>query len=170
MENQNLSAGAQKDALKFIFFNPRGLRPGWRLLIFVGLFSILSYAISFLNIPRKFTPSWLIVNETLAFGVAVFCSWVMSRIERRNMAGYGLPLRDSGALPRFVRGYVFWGFLPLTILLLLLRMLHAFYFGTLALHRGAIFSWGMAWAVLFVLVGLTEEYSFRGYILYTLTE
>ena len=170
MENQRLSLGAQKDPLGFIFFNPRGLRPGWRLLIFVALLWILSKAILFLNIPRRFTPSSLIVNEMLAFAVVVFCSWVMSRIERRNMADYGLPLRKSGALSRFVRGYLFWGFLTLTILLLLLRALHTFYFGTLALHNGAIFSWGIAWAVLFVVVGFTEEYSFRGYILYTLTE
>ena len=170
MENQSLRVGAQKDPLGFIFFNPRGLRPGWRLLIFVALFSILSYAISFLNIPRRFTPSSLIVNEMVAFAVVVFCSWVLSRIERRDMGAYGLPLRNSGALPRFVRGCLFWGFLPLTILLLLLRALHAFYFGTLALHDGVIFSWGLAWAVLFVLVGLTEEYSLRGYMLYTLSE
>src|SRR5262249_5199962 len=100
----------------------------------------------------------------------VFCTWIMSRIERRSMGEYGLPLRNAGALPRFVRGYIFWGFLPLTMLLLVLRALRAFYFGGPVLHGGEIFYWAGAWGLVFILVAFTEEYMLRGYALYTLAE
>lgn len=175
MEGQSSRERLRQDPLGFVFFNPRGLRPGWRVLIFLALLWILSNAVAFLlwripGVPRGLVPSALILNESLGFATVVFCSWVMSRIESRQMGDYGLPLRNSGLLPRFIRGCLFWGFLPLTLLLLVLRALHAFYFGNLALHHGAILSWGAVWGLFFILVGLSEEYSLRGYVLYTLTE
>jgi uncharacterized protein len=176
MEIPNPGGGRLQDTLLFIFLNRRGLRAGWRLLLFVALYVGLSFALSFVlgpfagRLPRGLIPSALILNETIVFSILVFCTWIMSRIERRHMGEYGLPLQNSGALPRVVRGYIFWGFLPLTLLLLVLRALRAFYFGSAVLHGGEIFYWAGAWALLFILVALTEEYVLRGYALYTLAE
>jgi len=168
--------GQERDTFEFIFFNERGLRPGWRLLIFLAIVSTIFMGIGFLlrpfaaRLPQGMVPAVLIPNEAVQFLVVVFASWIMSRIERRNMGEYGLPLRNSDALSRFIRGYIFWGFLPLTLLLLSLRALHAFDFGHLTLHNGQIFTWAGIWGVFFILVGLAEEYSLRGYLLYTLAE
>ena len=176
LETTNLTDGPQQNLLQFIFFNQRGLRPGWRLLIFVALFVGISQVVSILvryvagRRLQGLYPSALIANETIVFLIVVLCTWIMSRIERRRMGEYGLPLRNSGALPRFVRGHIFWGFLPLTLLLLVLRALRVFYFGSPVLHGGQIIFWAGVWGLLFILVGLAEEYTLRGYALYTLAE
>src|SRR6185369_12354336 len=72
--------------------------------------------------------------------------------------------------PLFFTGYFVWGFLPLTVLLLLLRAFHVFYFGSLSPLNGQIFAWCVLWLFVFLFVGLFEEYLFRGYVLYTLAE
>ena len=174
--NTNPNTGTQPELLNFIFCNPRGLRPGWRLLIFVaivyGLLNLQEILLQRLNswLPHGFAPSRLMLNETLSFLIILFASWVMSLVEHRNLGEYGLPLKNAAVLSRCIRGYIFWGFLPLALLLLLMRALHAFYFGNLALHGDQILYWGALWWILFMLVGLTEEYSLRGYALYTLAE
>lgn len=176
MEPESSHPHQQPDLVRFIFFNERELRPGWRLLIAVALYFVISNAVFFLlrpllaRLPRGLAPSSLITQEALGFAIVVLVSWIMSRIEQRDMGEFGLPLRNARALSRFVRGYILWGLLPLTLLLLVLRGLHAFYFGNPALHDGQILYWAAIWGLLFVLVGLSEEYSVRGYLLYTLAD
>ena len=79
-------------------------------------------------------------------------------------------LCNGSAISRFIRGYFLWGFLPLAILLSILRALHVFYFGNLSPLNSQILGWGALWFVFFLLVGLIEEYSLRGYFLYTLAD
>jgi membrane protease YdiL (CAAX protease family) len=165
----------KRDPLQFIFFNDRGLRPGWRLAIFIvivfALTIILSIPLSLLRRPgHGLEPSSLILEKLFELTAVLVASWAMSHIEQRNMGEYGLPVQNAGIFSRFVRGYIFWGFLPLTLLLLLLRALHTFYFGNVALHGIQVFSWAGIWGLLFILVGLHEEYLLRGYALYTLSE
>jgi membrane protease YdiL (CAAX protease family) len=47
-------------------------------------------------------------------------------------------------------------------------MLGGFSFGTLALSARDIVIYGLAWSMAFVMVGLFEEFLYRGYALYTL--
>lgn len=176
MEIPSPNPDQRPDLARFIFFNQHELRPGWRLLIAVALYFVISNGVFFLlrpllvRLPRGLAPSSLILQEALGFAIVVFVSWIMSRIERRDMGEYGLPLRNSQVLSRFVKGYILWGFLPLSLFLLVLRVLHTFYFGNLAIHEGQIFYWAAKWGLLFLLVGLSEEYSLRGYLLYTLAD
>jgi uncharacterized protein len=176
IEIKTPEAGGQRDPLHSIFFNQRGLRPGWRLAIFVGIVVVLSLSLAILLNPLArrlgsgLQPSFLILVKALQFLTVLFASWLMSRIEGRDMGEYGLPLRNAGAFSRSICGFIFWGFLPLSLLLLVLRGLHAFYFGNIALHGGEIFYWAGAWGLVFVLVGFQEEYTLRGYALYTLAE
>src|SRR5215472_6295795 len=104
--------GQERGDFEFIFFNERGLRSGWRLLIFLAIVFAIFTGIGFLlrpfaaRLPQGIAPAVLIPNEAFQFLVVVFATWIMSRIERRNMGEYGLPLRNSSALSRFVRGYI----------------------------------------------------------------
>src|SRR5579864_6420517 len=111
--------------LRFVFLNDRGLRAGWRFLIFLVIltpillasgagFSLLLHAIYGPG-PRALAFSaWPTALEDLAqFIPVVLASWIMSRIEHRRAGVYGLPLQRS-AVSRFIVGYVAWGFLPLT--------------------------------------------------------
>jgi uncharacterized protein len=172
--------------VKFVFFNERGLRAGWRWAIFVGILytiyrlatlAVKQFASSGVSAPAGPRPSdvpYLFplgagISELVVFLVVLLVSWVMSLIEHRKVREYGLPLRKS-ALPSFLTGYVLWGFLPLSLLLLSMRGLHVFYFGDLSLHGREILYWGLLWAFAFLMVGLLEEYLSRGYALYTLAD
>ncbi len=170
-----------------IFFNEHGLRPGWRLLIFVSMLATVYFGYTAVirllqravqstgpapapaQLNSYFLPVGQMVGEIIVFLIVLFFTWIMSRIEHRKMRVYGLPL-EKPALRRFITGYIFWGFLPLTVLLLVLRALHVFYFGGMALHGNQILIWGILWAFVFLTVGLFEEFFFRGYALYTLAE
>lgn len=176
MEIQSPNPAQQRALLPFIFLNERELRAGWRLLIACAIFYLISSVVFLVLQPllrrlgQGFSPASLIVQEALGFLIVALTTWIMSKIEHRNMGEYGLPLRASQPLSCFFRGYIFWGFLPLSLLLLTLRALHRFYFGNLILHQGQIFYWAAMWGILFCLVGFTEEYSLRGYLLYTLAD
>lgn len=176
METQSSQPSQLQNRITRIFFYERELRAGWRLLIFLAVFGAVTVAFGLLLLlllgksAKSLSAPSLIVQEAGSFLCVVFASWIMSRIERRNMGEYGLPLRNARALSRFITGYVFWGFLPLSALLLGMRALHCFYFGKPALHDGQILSWAAVWGVLFCLVGLFEEYLLRGYLLYTLAD
>jgi len=168
--------------LNTVFFNDRGLRAGWRLLIYVGIVIVFLSCLQLvlmavtdrphLPSPAKgeLTPGLQIVVETLAFVLILLASFIMARIERRNVAQYGLPLRGTPIARFFVIGCVFWGFLPLTLCLFTIHLLHGFSFGPLVLHGADILRFAVEWGIGFILVGLFEEYLLRGYLLYTLSD
>jgi len=165
----------------FVFFNSRGLRAGWRLIIFMGILAALG--ISAFALIQVFTravrasreaaaattPDRILLGEMLSFLVVALATWIMSRIERRAMDVYGLPLRPS-SWSNFFTGYVCWGFLPLTLLLLAMRGLGVFFFDGLALRGSDIVYFAAVWGLTFLFVGLFEEYLFRGYALFTLAD
>jgi len=96
-----------------------------------------------------------------------FATWIMGSIEGRSIAEYGLPWRRMFG-GRFWVGTLL-GFASLTCLLLAMRLVGVFHFGTFALRGADIGKWALIYVVVFVLVALTEEFSARGYALYTLT-
>ncbi len=175
------SANASSPKLTLIFYNERGLRAGWRLLIYLGMIWLLILGAGL--IAKRLTsghpggaPSSEFVRtmiqaavEFILFLVLLFLAWVMSKIERRKLGVYGLPLQRP-VLSGFIRGYFLWGFLPLAVLLSILRALHVFYFGNIIALNAQILGWGVLWFFFFLLVGFFEEYSFRGYFLYTLAD
>lgn len=164
-----------------VFFNDRGLRAGWRLMIFAGILAALGRSIFAMiqvftrsggasrEAPAAITPSGVLLSEMLSFGVVALATWMMSRIERRPIDVYGLPLRRP-ALSSFFIGYVGWGFLPLTLLLLAMRGLGVFFFDGLALRGSDIVYYAVMWGLTYLFVGLLEEYLVRGYPLYTLAD
>jgi hypothetical protein len=175
------SANVAPSKLTYVFYNDHGLRAGWRLLIYVGMVFFLVLGAQLL--VKRFgsgrsagAPSsdfaraiFQAIGELILFLVLLFLAWIMSKIERRKVGVYGLPWQRS-AVAGFIRGYFLWGFLPLAILLSILRALHGFYFGDVSPLNSQILGWGVVWFFSFLLVGLFEEYSLRGYLLYTLAD
>jgi uncharacterized protein len=168
--------------LQIVFFNQRGLRAGWRLLIFCAMFALLALGITYLQrLGRQASPGpqappsgfalpvFQAMFLFIAFGVVLFMTWVMSRIERRPVGTYGLPLTHAKAGQRLASGILI-GFVMLLVTLGVLRLLGVFYFGGVALHGPQILIWGLLWGLCFLAVGFVEEFSFRGYALYTLAD
>ena len=175
------SSNVAPSKLSYVFYNDRGLRAGWRLLIYFGMVFVLVFGAGLIakrlgSASSKSAPSsdfartiLQAIGELVLFLVLLLLAWIMSKIEHRSVGSYGLPLQRS-TISSFVRGYLFWGFLPLALLLLVLRTLHAFYFGNLTALNSQILGWGVLWFMFFLLVGLFEEFSLRGYLLYTLAD
>jgi membrane protease YdiL (CAAX protease family) len=155
-----------------IFLHDGGLRAGWRLLIYAAFVAALFFGGSvvlrqYVRPSRGvFSPGYLLMQEAFSF-VAIFAAAVlMAQIERRSVGEYGLPLR--GAF-----GKLFWqgcliGLIEVSALVGLIAAFGGYSFGGLAVHGGELLRWGLLWAVFFVLVGLFEEFLFRGYLQYTL--
>jgi membrane protease YdiL (CAAX protease family) len=59
--------------------------------------------------------------------------------------------------------------LAVTCLMLLISASGGFSFGGLALRGKSLVGYGVAWAIVFLMVGFFEEYLFRGYAQFTLT-
>src|SRR5262249_1274443 len=100
----------------------------------------------------------------VAFGAA----WMMATIEGRPIGTYGLPMQ--GAF-----GKLFWlgclvGFCEVSALMALIASFGGYSFGQIALHGPELGSMAVSWAIFFVMVGLLEEFLFRGYTQYTLAD
>ena len=143
------------------------MRPGWGLvfyaLLYFGLRQIslwLAYSSGLGALRATFA------DECGLFLAAAIPAAMLARVEHRPWRCYGLPLRRVfGSL--FWLG-VLWGFSGISLLMLSLHEFHAFDFGHLVLHGARLARFGVFWAIMFLAVGLYEEFFFRGYSQFTL--
>lgn len=165
-----------------MFRGPNGIRAGWRVLIFValvvgvgivlgvvfGLLVLLTQTGSLNGFQASaLTPLGLSLTEAAMLLCTGIAALIMAKIERRQFGQYGLPLRSAF-------GKHFWigtlaGFLAISACLLGIFALHGFRLTGVGTHGSTIVSATAAWGLTFVLVGLAEEFSFRGYLQFTLT-
>ena len=106
------------------------------------------------------------VKAILAF-FALLATVVVARVERRPLADYGLPVRQTFGL-KFWEGAV-WGFAVLSGLLGVLRWGGWFRIDSVDAGRGAFLHWAVGWALVFLGVAFHEELIFRGYWLFTMS-
>ena len=164
----------EKSFTEYIFQGPEGLRLGWRILLYMGAFGAVLYALLWLG--RSFFPETIsgvgrlwqeMYGEAALFISALASAFLMGNIEGSTVDDYGLPRRQ-------VFGKLFWigalwGLGSIAVLLVALRVVGVFDFGHIALHGARIWRFALFWGVFFLLVGLFEEFLFRGYLLFTLT-
>jgi len=157
-----------------IFIGDRGLRSGWRLFLYIVAVVLLESL--FLTILRRVlghspqveTPGRSILGETLLLVAAVVPALVAARFEHRPWSTYGLRLRRQEA-PKLLTGLAV-GFVALSALLFLIHLFHGLSLGPIALSGAQAIHFAVLWAIAFLLVGITEEFLFRGYSLFTLAD
>ncbi|MGA9883772.1 MAG: type II CAAX endopeptidase family protein [Candidatus Acidiferrales bacterium] len=162
-----------------MFIGPDGLRSGWRVLIFIAIFfglfpgfiGALGLIPGFHKVRKEalagtLTPAFELVFESVQFGTALLVAWIISRFEKRKLGEYGIPL--TGAFGKHFWQGIVWGLAYLSLELLAMKALGGFSYGGLALGGLAIVWYAAVWALGFVLVGLAEEFVFRGYAQFTL--
>src|SRR5215471_10245207 len=153
-----------------IFRGPNGIRAGWRVLIFAAICALIAmvFAAGLYGFTRakgqvgisQLTPAGIGLSEAAIFLVTAISALAMSRIERRSFGLYGLPIRSAF-------GGDFWigslaGFLAISLCLVLIYSFHGFHLTGLSIHGSMIVFSTAAWALAFVMVGLAEEFAFRG--------
>ena len=193
------SAHDRSPSRKNIFYGPFGLRAGWSLLIYCGIIVSLVIGINLIghriehqrkhnaeiaaaksgkpaapvaplvpkqeaNIPAPV--SAMIGFEAIAFGVFFLLSLLMAKIEHRKFSSYGLG--GTHSLSRTLIGAL-WGVVAISLLVGTLRIFHFLTFDALLDHGPKILLFGVLQLLGFFLVGLTEEYSMRGYLQFTLS-
>jgi uncharacterized protein len=153
-----------------VFYGHSELRVGWRLFIFLAIV-IAATNLSNLMVRRLLHGSeetaLFLAREVMDFLIFLLASGIMGRIERRTTADYGLPWRRMFRA-QFWQG-ILLGFVSITALLVLMRAAGVFFFGSISLHGPDVWKWAIAYALVFVLVALREEFRARGYGLFTLS-
>ncbi len=161
----NFALATQPSYARTLFLDSQGLRPGWGLAF---------YAVTFLTLQRmavELASSWdlgasglwsMMLAELGSLVAAVIPAAVLTRVERRPWNAYGLPGKQ--AFGRLFWIGSLWGFAGISMLMFALFGLHSFAFGHVVLHGGRFARFALFWAVMFLLVGLFEEFLLRGYI------
>jgi len=164
-------APAQTRSLLYrILVGPRGVRAGWKVLLFFLIVVALAICLHPLGkLHAKVAPGSPIspgigfVQEFLGMAAVLIATGIMARwIDRRPWGYFGIPVRQAFRS-------TFWAgaAIGLGVLSLQLELMHLagwFDFGTLQLHGAAIVQDGLIWAVVFLFVGVTEEGMLRGYV------
>ncbi|MGA9885779.1 MAG: CPBP family intramembrane glutamic endopeptidase [Candidatus Acidiferrales bacterium] len=163
------------------FLGPHGLRVGWRLVVAISLWYVISGVLPKLlvwipgvrSILRHFsistpilTPAVLIFGSVITASSALLAALVMTRIEDRSFADYGLPGKSTFG-GRFWLGAVY-GFAMVSLLMGLIAALHGFSVHGSAIHGLSAASDGLLYFAGFIATAIFEEFAFRGYLQSTL--
>ncbi len=179
-----------------VLTGPLGLRAGWGLLLyfvvagllgaalFTGLFRATGQlkrfqaesrqarasaaALKAAHQPapvRPLQPLQTSMAEVTQVGAVLLAALGLSFVERRHFGVYGLGM---GRIRDVLAG-AGWGLVAITLLVAALRGLHLLVFDGQLLRGAPELRYGAAWLGIFFLVGIAEEFLFRGYIQFTLT-
>jgi membrane protease YdiL (CAAX protease family) len=159
--------------LRAIFFNPRGLRAGWRLLIFVAIFVGLSaladqIATKVLHVDQRafLDPVSFIYAELQALVLVLIATGIMARIEHRQFVSYGIPPARAAFGREFWIGIV-WGIASTSAIIGLIAAFGGYRVHGLAIHGPTLWYFTLLWTIANLLIGFAEEFQFRAYLLAT---
>jgi membrane protease YdiL (CAAX protease family) len=165
-------------SIRRIFIGPRGLRAGWRLLLFlaVGLAGqfALSSAIDALAGRLGFNPgddlsaTTFLLQDLSTLLVTLGATLLMAKIEGRSLRQYGIPGADSFDR-QFWQG-IFFGGAAVTLLIGAIALTRGYSIQALNLHGAALLHYALLWAAASLMIGFTEEFLFRGYLQFTLAD
>ena len=165
----------EKRGVKWVFVGSKGLRAGWGMALFALVFSAVAFALIMilhaLNVhggkpnPDVLQPMDTLKDEALMAVSTVLATLITAAIERRKLSQLALGLKN--ALPRFLQGLII-GIAAMCVLIGVLWLCKAIVIGPVVLHGKDIWTYGGQWALVFLLVGIFEEFAFRGYLMQSL--
>jgi membrane protease YdiL (CAAX protease family) len=162
--------------MKELFFNRRGLRAGWRLVILIAIFAALSFAADW-AITKVFHPQQrpfldplsFIEAEAVSLLLVLIATWIMARIERRPLQEYGIPRLSDAFGGDFWIGAA-WGTASTSLLIGLIAFFGGYRILGVALHGPELWYFTALWLAASLLIGFAEELQFRAYLLATLAD
>jgi len=164
-----------KPLLNTVFQNDHGLRAGWRIAMYIVMCMMFSGAINLLlanvlhlqktNLPA---PWQFFLQESMSFAIVFLPACLMAWFEHRPSGDYGLPFHSLFGM-RFWQGIGF-GIAEIAVLIGCIAAFHGYTFGPIDLHGLSIWKWAIFWLLFFIVVGLFEEFAFRGYLQFTLAD
>jgi membrane protease YdiL (CAAX protease family) len=167
-------AGPPRPGSRHVFFGPVRLRAGWRFLAYVVLTTLIGGALrtalllSKVPLADDWTPGAFIAAELSTFAIALAGLSIMARIDRLPLARFGFP-RPSASGTRFWEGSL-WGLAAVAVLVASIAAGGGYHIHGWARQGGPLPVNAVLWLAAMVLVGLSEELSFRGYPLAVLAD
>ena len=165
-----------RSSIASIFIGPDGLRAGWRFLLFAlgielgalvveePLAQVLARYFA-INLRELSAPALLI--REFVFCLSVFLvTGIAALAERRRIDSYGLPIEQ--AFGKFFWKGMLAGLLVVLFVAGAMILSGAMVLHGLALHGRDLAMFTLLWFVANILIGLSEEYTFRGYGLQSL--
>jgi uncharacterized protein len=159
--------------LRSIFAGERGIRPGWRFVLFVGIYvaagPVFNWFLPKIHFP-DFAMTWqaMLLNELLDFVFIAALTFLLCRIDGSRFSSYGLKT-GNGAARLFGQGVV-WGIVPSIAIVIPIWLAGGCSSHGFALAPGPLVKYAALWAVAFLAVGFAEEFMFRGYALQSLAQ
>src|ERR1700730_4182005 len=161
--------------VKWVFIGQNGLRHGWRFVIFAAAISLvfqfleepaLGFLARKLHLDNALSATNLIVSDLVDLIIVLIITGVAARLERRRIDSYGLPLNQAFT-------GLFWngallGSLTIVFVGLAMLVTGGMRLQGVALRGAEMITAPVLWFIAMLLVGLTEEYVFRGYALQSL--
>ena len=161
--------------VKWVFIGKNGLRQGWRFIIFAAAIILvfqfleepaLRFLARKLHLDNALSATNVIVSDLVDLVIVLIITGVAARLERRRIDSYGLPLNQAFT-------GLFWNGAVLGSLTIVFVGLAMFVTGGMrvqgvALQGAEMITAPVLWLIAMLLVGLTEEYVFRGYALQSL--
>jgi membrane protease YdiL (CAAX protease family) len=150
-----------------IFVGPRGLRAGWRFAVFASIGVPLMAGFPWIvdrfgyRPHQGFHPVDFLVSDGLGLVALLIAAAIMARIEKGSMARYGLPLRRAMTV-RFAEGLI-WGGATVGLVGAGMAALGGLSVSGLALRGSQLLGSALLWAAAMAVLGLFEEFLFRGY-------
>lgn len=160
------------DFLRVLFVGSgKGLRPLWRVLLFFWIGNALLWATTPLfeaatRSASPLSPYSTALNELQLLTVAAIATMIFGRFERRSVFDYGLPL--SQAFRRTYWEGALAGFVVPALVGVAMFALGGFVIHGWNLHGGAWLVFPLAWLATNVVIGFSEEFWYRGYMLQAL--
>ena len=150
------------------------LRPIWRAILYVVflVFVVMPLLNKLLDLiigpapPFAFTASNLAMAEAFNFVCGLIVVGLFAWYEHRRIDSYGMPVRDALNSPTW-EGFAV-GVLQTSVIALAMYLYGAMQVRGLALSGAAIVTGTLAWLGACILIGVAEEFLFRGYFLQTL--
>jgi hypothetical protein len=157
--------------VNWLFVGPKGLRHGWRFLMFVaGIVALVQFLerpmVAFFATNLHVDPSALsapaiIVRDAVDLILVLIVTGAAALLERRRIDSYGLPINEAFG------GY-FWNGVLAALAVVAFVGVGMLVTGGMriqgvALHGSDLITSPLLWLVAMLFVGLTEEYLFRGY-------
>jgi membrane protease YdiL (CAAX protease family) len=164
---------SRSGAARRVFIGEQGIRPVWSVLLFAAIYLTLEALV--LAALGHFVPLDVVgpipfhlalLQESCEVLVVLVATLVMARVENRRLLSYGYTGEHRAI--RLVSG-VAWGFLCLSALIGILWKARLLVFDGQSLTGLIAWKYALAWALIFLLVGIFEESLLRGYLQYTLS-
>lgn len=159
--------------VRAVFLNERGLRAGWRLLLWFGIVVGLQLAISWVvarlhifgdNEPFL-DPKGLLAGDWIATFIPVMtATLILARIEGRKLRDYYIPGRDLLGQKFWAGGA--WGMGASSLVIGMIALLGGYRITGVALTEHVLY-YVVIWLAASASIGIVEEIAFRGYMLRT---